>query len=145
MRANSESLVLATMTYPMKSPAAPFEEPPFEENKQSGLDGHWCSYTNRRSRARGSPESFPGSPDASSGQLLQANFESLVFATMTAPTKSPVSPLMEIAPTARDQFVSLSSNAIGAYLTVARFWIPPGTDAGGLWSHPVWPVIGVVF
>jgi hypothetical protein len=41
---------------------------------------------------------------------------------MTALMKSPVSPLMEILPTARDRYVSVSSNAIGAYLTVARFW-----------------------
>jgi hypothetical protein len=40
---------------------------------------------------------------------------------MTAPTKSLVSPLMELTPTARDRYVSLSSNAIGAYLMVARF------------------------
>jgi hypothetical protein len=54
---------------------------------------------------------------------------------MTTPTKSPVSPLMEPAPTGRDGYVSLSSNAIGADLMVARFWIPPGTDsAGGVWS-----------
>jgi hypothetical protein len=30
--------------------------------------------------------------------------------------------LMAILPTARDRYVSVSSNAIGAYLTVARFW-----------------------
>jgi hypothetical protein len=33
-------------------------------------------------------------------QLLQAHFESLVLATMTAPPKSPVSPLMDLVPTA---------------------------------------------
>jgi hypothetical protein len=76
---------------------------------------------------------------------LHAHFESLVLATMTAPTKSPVSPLMELAPTARDRYVSLSSNAIGASLTVARFWIPPGTaSAGGVWSNPVVTVIGAL-
>ena len=80
---------------------------------------------------------------APSADLMHAHFESLVLATMTTPTKSPVSPLMEPAPTARDRYVSLSSNAIGAYLTVARFWIPPSTDsAGGVWSHPVVTVIG---
>jgi hypothetical protein len=62
---------------------------------------------------------------------------------MTAPTKLPVSPLMEIAPTTYNRYVSLSSNAIGAYWTVAPFWIPPGTDgAGGVWSNQVLPVIG---
>jgi hypothetical protein len=75
---------------------------------------------------------------APSAHQLQATFESLVLAP-----KSPVSPLMELAPTARDRYVLLSSNAIGAYLTVARFWIPPGTDsAGGVWSNPVVTVIG---
>jgi hypothetical protein len=50
---------------------------------------------------------------------------------------------MELAPTARDRYVSLSSNAIGAYLTVVRFWIPPGTaSGGGVWSNPVVTVIG---
>jgi hypothetical protein len=72
------------------------------------------------------PTSSPVSPWGSGRyfrQLLQANFESLVLATMSAPTKSPVSPLMDIVPTACDQYVLLSSNAIGAYLTVARFWL----------------------
>ena len=78
-------------------------------------------------------------------QLHAAHFESLVLATtMTTQSKSPVaSPQMELAPTARDRYFSLSSNAIGAYLTVARFWIPPGTaSAGGMWSQPVVTVIG---
>ena len=64
---------------------------------------------------------------------LHAHFESLVCTTMTLQSKSPVaSPHMELAPTARDRYVSLSSNAIGAYLTVARFWIPPGIGCGAL-------------
>jgi hypothetical protein len=56
---------------------------------------------------------------APSADQLRAHFESLVLATMTAPTKSPVSPLIEIASTAHDHYVLLSSNPVGAYFTVA--------------------------
>jgi hypothetical protein len=72
------------------------------------------------------PTNLPVSPWGSGRyfrQLLQVNFESLVLATLTAPTTLPVSPLMEIVPTACDRYVLLSSNAIGAYLTAARFWL----------------------
>jgi hypothetical protein len=41
-------------------------------------------------------------------------------------------------------YVSLSSNANGAYLPVVRFWIPPGTDAGRVRSNPVLTVIGAL-
>jgi hypothetical protein len=46
---------------------------------------------------------------------MRVHFESLVLATMTHLTKSPVSPLVEIIPTACDRrYVSLSSNAFGS-------------------------------
>jgi hypothetical protein len=67
---------------------------------------------------------------APSTDQMRAHFESLLLATMSAPT-------------ARDRYASVSANAIGAYLTYARFWIPAGPDCtSGLWSNPVLTVIG---
>jgi hypothetical protein len=93
---------------------------------------------------------------APSADQMRAHFESLLLATMTHPPKSPAthsdgitptplaeSPSEKSAPTARDRYASVSANAIGAYLTVARFWIPPGPDrTSGSWSNPVLTVIG---
>ena len=62
---------------------------------------------------------------APSSVQMRANFESLVIGPMTNPTKPHAAP-----PTARDRYLWVSSNAIGAYLTVARFWIPPDTHTG---------------
>jgi hypothetical protein len=89
---------------------------------------------------------------APSSDQMRAYFEALVISTMTNPTKSLAAP-----PTARDRYSSVSSHAIGAYLTVARFWIPPDTHSGlgpgapsdtrigtvsGGWSTPLLTVIG---
>jgi hypothetical protein len=108
-QANFESLVLATMTAPTKSPVSPLMEiAPIARDRYVSLSSNAIGFVGHE-RAALQPVPVP----------IFRLF--LAFERMTAPTKLPVSPLMEIAPTARDRYISVSSNAIGAYLPVARF------------------------
>jgi hypothetical protein len=67
---------------------------------------------------------------APSADQMRAHFESLVLATTTHSMKLPAAPFEESAPTARDRYVLLSSNALGAYLTVARLVRFRDVDSG---------------
>jgi hypothetical protein len=44
----------------------------------------------------------------------------------------------------KDHYHLLSTHAVGGFLVVARFWIPPlsSSDAEGTWSMPILTIIG---
>ena len=83
---------------------------------------------------------------APSGQLLSDAFESLCLELAKAPEFRSVEELLTRGThlaSPRERYQSFSTQAVGGFLTVARFWIPPSpTLLEGGWSEPVMTVIG---
>jgi hypothetical protein len=86
---------------------------------------------------------------APTAPALQSAFEALYIqfvgatATQASTPSSSDPPSMPIGSPA-DRYHLLSTHAVGGFLAVTRFWIPPmlSTDAEGLWREPVLTVIG---
>jgi hypothetical protein len=84
-------------------------------------------------------EAFAPSAD----HQLRAIFESLVLATMTAPTKSPVSASFDgDRPHCAWPIHLVVFQCYWSILDCCALLDPPGTDAGGVWSNLVLTVVG---